>query len=151
MNILLVDDSKAMRMIVRRTLRQAGYGQETLSEASNGDEALQLVQSIRPDLLLCDWNMPGMSGLELLLKLKSSGFDAKFGFVTSEPQLPIAPHSAPSATRNVMSTTSSYGRRPLGKPAISPASTPRSSCAAAKVGGAAVFSRNISDGTTCAG
>lgn len=84
MNILLVDDSKAMRMIVRRTLRQAGYGQETLSEASNGDEALQLVQSTCPDLLLCDWNMPGMSGLELLLKLKSTGFNAKFGFVTSE-------------------------------------------------------------------
>jgi len=84
MNILLVDDSKAMRMIVRRTLRQAGYGGETVSEAANGDEALELVQSTRPDLLLCDWNMPGMSGLDLLLKLKSSGFDAKFGFVTSE-------------------------------------------------------------------
>ncbi len=84
MNILVVDDSKAMRMIVRRTLRQAGFGSETVSEASNGDEALSIVKSNCPDLLLCDWNMPGMSGLDLLQKLKSDGTRVKFGFVTSE-------------------------------------------------------------------
>ncbi len=84
MQILVVDDSKAMRMIVRRTLRQAGYDAETISEAANGEEALQLVQKSPPALLLCDWNMPGMSGLDLLQTLRSSGFTTRFGFVTSE-------------------------------------------------------------------
>ncbi len=84
MNILVVDDSKAMRMIVRRTLRQAGYGEETVLEAASGDEALRIAQANTPDLLLCDWNMPGMSGLDLLNTLRSTGLTTKFGFVTSE-------------------------------------------------------------------
>jgi two-component system, chemotaxis family, chemotaxis protein CheY len=84
MKILLVDDSKAMRLIVRRTLREAGYGHETFSEATNGEEAYAQVQADCPDLLLCDWNMPRLSGIELLEKLRATGCKAKFGFVTSE-------------------------------------------------------------------
>lgn len=84
MNILVVDDSKAMRMIVRRTLRQAEYGDETIMEAASADEAFQIAQSQCPDLLLCDWNMPGSSGLDLLQKLRDAGLKTRFGFVTSE-------------------------------------------------------------------
>jgi two-component system chemotaxis response regulator CheY len=84
MNILVVDDSKAMRIIVRRKLREAGYGDCPVTEAGSGDEALEQMRSSSPDLLLCDWNMPGMSGLDLLEKLKESGRAPKFGFVTSE-------------------------------------------------------------------
>jgi len=83
MNILIVDDSKAMRMIVRRALRQAGF-HENLVEAGSGVEALQLLQSNEIDLILCDWNMPEMNGLDLLGKLKELGRQVKFGFVTSE-------------------------------------------------------------------
>jgi two-component system chemotaxis response regulator CheY len=83
MKILIVDDSKAMRMIVRRTLRQAGFESEIV-EASNGVEALGVLQSSPPDLVLCDWNMPEMSGLELLEKINSSGIRVRFGFITSE-------------------------------------------------------------------
>lgn len=84
MQVLIVDDSKAMRMIVRRTLRQAGFDDWTSAEAANGNEAFQSVQDNMPDLILCDWNMPEMNGLQLLEKLKDAGHSVKFGFVTSE-------------------------------------------------------------------
>lgn len=84
MQILIVDDSKAMRMIIRRTLRQAGFENWSAVEAGNGIEALQVVKKAAPDLILCDWNMPEMSGLDLLRELKGGGFRVRFGFVTSE-------------------------------------------------------------------
>lgn len=84
MKILIVDDSKAMRMIVARTLRQAGYGDATLVEAGNGREALTAIETSQPNLVLCDWNMPEMSGIELLRALRSANNPIPFGFVTSE-------------------------------------------------------------------
>ena len=48
--ILIVDDSKAMRLIVRRTLRQAGFGEYTVDEAQNGSEALQMIRDNAPNL-----------------------------------------------------------------------------------------------------
>lgn len=83
MKTLIVDDSKAMRMIIRRTLRQAGYDLE-LEEASNADEAMQKLQSWGPGLVLCDWNMPGASGLDFLRQVRSAGIRTRFGFITSE-------------------------------------------------------------------
>ena len=82
--ILVVDDSKAMRMIVRRTLRQAGFDGPEVQEAVDGREALGVIQTWAPDLVLCDWNMPNMSGLELLRTLRGGGDERAFGFVTSE-------------------------------------------------------------------
>lgn len=83
MRILVVDDSKAMRMIVRRTLRMAGFHHE-VREASSGAEALQTLHAEPIDLVLSDWNMPEMNGLELLQRLRTEGSNVKFGFVTSE-------------------------------------------------------------------
>jgi two-component system chemotaxis response regulator CheY len=87
--ILVIDDSRAMRMIVMRHLRQAGYGEATFLEASNGREGLEVIRSRGPSLVLSDWNMPEMDGLELLQTLRGSGSDVNFGFVTSEttPQM----------------------------------------------------------------
>ncbi len=84
MKILVVDDSKAMRMIVRRTLRQAGFGDHAVTEASNGREALDALRQSMPDVILSDWNMPEMSGIELLDSIKAAGIAVKFGFVTTE-------------------------------------------------------------------
>lgn len=84
MDFLVVDDSKAMRMIVKRTLRQAGYGDANVKEATNGKEALDLLGGWTPDLVLCDWNMPEMTGIDLLKELRNQGNEVKFGFVTSE-------------------------------------------------------------------
>lgn len=84
MKLLIVDDSKAMRSIVRRTLRQAGYSGHEITEAANGKEALALIQEGPPDLVLCDWNMPEMTGIELLNAVTGAGIRLKFGFITSE-------------------------------------------------------------------
>ena len=84
MKILIVDDSKAMRMIVTRTLRQAGYGDHTFLEAVDGSDGLAKVASEAPDLVLSDWNMPEMTGIECLQALRASGSQVPFGFVTSE-------------------------------------------------------------------
>ena len=83
MKILVVDDSKAMRMMVRRTLRQAGYECD-VAEAENGARGLEAVAAENPDLVLSDWNMPEMSGIEFLNNLNSQGVMVPFGFVTSE-------------------------------------------------------------------
>jgi two-component system chemotaxis response regulator CheY len=84
MKILIADDSRAMRMIVTRTLRQAGLGKHDLVEAENGREALDKIKDDRPDLVLSDWNMPEMTGLDLLKALRGNGIDIPFCFVTSE-------------------------------------------------------------------
>ena len=84
MKILVVDDSKAMRMIVVRTLRQAGFSGHDVVEAENGKEGFELTQSLKPDLVLSDWNMPEMTGIELLKALRASGDATPFCFVTSE-------------------------------------------------------------------
>ena len=82
--ILVVDDSKAMRLIVRRTLRQAGFGDLHVDEATNGKEALDAIAQKAPDLVLSDWNMPEMTGIELLTELRRLQNAVRFGFVTTE-------------------------------------------------------------------
>ena len=84
MKILVADDSRVMRQIVIRTLRQAGYDSHEVVEAENGREALEKVASEAPDLVLSDWNMPEMTGIECLEALRASGSQVPFGFVTSE-------------------------------------------------------------------
>jgi two-component system chemotaxis response regulator CheY len=81
-----VDDSRAMRMIVRRAIRQAGFDAEVI-EASNGAEGLDAVREHAPNVVLSDWNMPEMNGLEFLKALRASGSQVAFGFVTSETTL----------------------------------------------------------------
>ena len=84
MKILVADDSRVMRQIVIRTLRQAGYDDHDIVEAEDGRDALDKVASEAPDLVLSDWNMPNMTGIECLHALRSSGSVVPFGFVTSE-------------------------------------------------------------------
>ncbi len=84
MKIMIVDDSTAMRLIVKRTLRQAGFEGHEIVECEDGDLALGAIKRAKPDLVLSDWNMPKMTGIELLEKLSAEGIKIKFGFVTTE-------------------------------------------------------------------
>ncbi len=84
MKILIADDSRVMRQIVARTLRQAGFRGHELIEAENGRRAYEAVLLENPGVVLSDWNMPQMSGLELLYALRSAGHQVPFVFVTSE-------------------------------------------------------------------
>ncbi len=84
MHILIVDDSKAMRAIVTRAVKASGFADASYQEAGNGAEALAAIQTRSPDLVLSDWNMPEMSGLQLLQALRAAGNQVKVGLVTSE-------------------------------------------------------------------
>ena len=83
LRVVIADDSRVMRQIVIRTLRQAGYDWD-ITEAADGALALEVVTEEQPDLVLSDWNMPNMTGIELLNALRAAGDDVPFGFVTSE-------------------------------------------------------------------
>ena len=73
MNILIVDDSRTMRMMVRRTLRQAGLNVDNAVEAENGKDALDKLRDFKPDLILSDWNMPELDGLSACRALRARG------------------------------------------------------------------------------
>ena len=84
MKILVVDDSAAMRMMMLRTLRQAGVNAKNITQAEDGAKALEAIQASQPDLVLADWNMPNMTGIELLEALRADDNKVTFGFVTTE-------------------------------------------------------------------
>ena len=71
--VLGVDDEESLRRVVRSFLKRDGYEVET---ASSGEEALGLVESFGPDVILTDVRMPKMGGLDLLATLKAKGNDA---------------------------------------------------------------------------
>ncbi len=64
--VLIIDDSSTMRKIVTRSLRQAGLDFDTILEAGDGQEALQLLAKENVDIILSDINMPNMDGIEFL-------------------------------------------------------------------------------------
>lgn len=84
MKILVVDDSKAMRMIILRTLKSAGFGSHDILQAASGVEGMEIVANEKPDLILSDWNMPEMNGIDFLNALREKGNTTPFGFITSE-------------------------------------------------------------------
>ncbi|PID61472.1 MAG: response regulator [Gammaproteobacteria bacterium] len=84
MNILVVDDSTAMRMIVIKTLREAGFDGHDIDQAADGAIAFEKIKESVPDLVLCDWNMPNMTGPELLTAIKAENINPPFGFITTE-------------------------------------------------------------------
>jgi len=53
-------------------------------EAEDGTEALDKIEDYAPHLVLCDWNMPMMNGIDFLRKIREAGNSVKFGFVTTE-------------------------------------------------------------------
>ena len=65
-NVLLVDDSSTMRKIVGRSLRQAGIDFDTIFEAGDGLEALEILEKEKIDIVLSDINMPNMDGISFL-------------------------------------------------------------------------------------
>ncbi len=71
-DILVVDDSAAIRKILTRVLRQTGMAIQTIHEAGDGQEAMSVMEQHRIDLVLSDINMPKMDGLQLLASLKAS-------------------------------------------------------------------------------
>jgi two-component system chemotaxis response regulator CheY len=71
-DVLVVDDSAAIRKILQRVLRQTGMAIKTIHEAGDGQEALEILEAHRPALVLTDINMPKMDGLQFLAAVKAS-------------------------------------------------------------------------------
>lgn len=88
MNVLLVDDNKAMRLMLRRTLLETGISDLRVAEAENGSDALAKLSAVAPDIIISDWNMPEMGGVDLLRELRSRGSEVTFGFVIPETPSP---------------------------------------------------------------
>src|SRR5437868_1928367 len=68
---MIVDDSAAIRKILRRVLEKAEVPLGEIYEASDGLEALKVLESKQVQLILCDINMPNMDGIQLLEKVKA--------------------------------------------------------------------------------
>jgi len=71
MKILIVDDFSTMRRIIKNLLRELGFN--NTAEADDGNTALPMLKKSDFDFLITDWNMPGMSGLELLKVVRADG------------------------------------------------------------------------------
>ena len=86
MRVLVVDDFSTMRRIIKNILRQLGF--TNVVEADDGTTAWEVLNKDKIDFIISDWNMPQMSGIELLRKVrKSEEFsDLPFLMVTAEAQ-----------------------------------------------------------------
>jgi two-component system chemotaxis response regulator CheY len=86
--VLVIDDSRTMRLILGRMLRDLGL---EVTEASNGRDALaQLDAGLSPSVILVDWNMPEMTGIEFVEAVRRPPYEstAKLVMVTTETEVP---------------------------------------------------------------
>jgi two-component system chemotaxis response regulator CheY len=84
MKILLIDDSKTMRNIQKSVLTQLGYS--TIEEACDGQDGLSKVAAFAPDLILVDWNMPNMNGLDFVKAFRGTNKATPVIMVTTESE-----------------------------------------------------------------
>ncbi|PLX51092.1 MAG: response regulator [Desulfobulbaceae bacterium] len=86
MKVLVVDDFATMRRIVKNILTQLGY--KNIIEADDGSTAVDILKKEKVDLIISDWNMPKMTGLELLKHVRADAAlaDTPFIMVTAEAQ-----------------------------------------------------------------
>lgn len=86
LTVLIVDDFLTMRRIVRKILRDLDF--QNIIEAEDGTAALEVLKTTKIDLIVSDWNMPKMTGLELLKEVRANDKfkDTPFLMVTAEAQ-----------------------------------------------------------------
>jgi two-component system chemotaxis response regulator CheY len=86
MKVLIVDDFATMRRIVKNILTQLGY--KNIIEADDGSTAVEVLKNQKVDMIISDWNMPKMTGLELLKHVRADATLASTPFimVTAEAQ-----------------------------------------------------------------
>ncbi len=86
MQVLVVDDFSTMRRIVKNILRQLGFN--NIVEADDGTTAWEILQKQKIDFIVSDWNMPQMTGIELLRKVRADERIGHLSFlmVTAEAQ-----------------------------------------------------------------
>jgi two-component system chemotaxis response regulator CheY len=112
MRVLIVDDFASIRWILRNILKRNGF--TNVTEAHNGKSALKVLKKEKFDLILCDWTMPVMSGLELLNKVRSDDElkNIPFVMITAEAQ-------KDNITKAIEAGTTNYVMKPFTAKAIS--------------------------------
>ena len=70
-NVLVVDDSSPMRSVIKKTIKISGFDLGQIFEAANGIEALEVLKDNWVDVIITDYNMPEMDGLELIERIKA--------------------------------------------------------------------------------
>lgn len=85
LKFLIVDDSRAIQAIIRRAVMKCGFEPIEIKTALDGEQALDIIEQFVPDLIITDWHMPKVSGLELVQALRQMGHKSvRVGFVTTE-------------------------------------------------------------------
>ncbi len=84
--VIVVDDSSVMRQIIKNNLKQLGFEQSNLVDAEDGEQALKKMNEDTIDLVISDWNMPRMTGIDFLKAIRADGAmkELPFLMVTSE-------------------------------------------------------------------
>ena len=106
--VLVVDDSAMMRKVVLRFLKMADVDFESVLEAGDGSEALTLLRANQVALIMCDINMPVMSGLQLLQQIKEEklAVGVPIVMVTTE-------NSEPQVRQAILAGARGYIRKPF--------------------------------------
>jgi two-component system, chemotaxis family, chemotaxis protein CheY len=106
--VLVVDDSAMMRKVVLRVLKMAEVDFEAVLEAGDGAEALALLRTNKVDLIMCDINMPVMTGLQLLQHVKDEklAVGVPIVMVTTE-------NSEPQVRQAILAGARGYMRKPF--------------------------------------
>ena len=86
MNVLLADDSGTMRTIQKRCLLKLGVAEDNITEAEDGQQALNRFQEGSFDVVLSDWNMPNMDGLQFLKAIRERNTEIPFIMITTEAE-----------------------------------------------------------------
>ncbi len=86
MKILVVDDSRVMRNVLKNILKEKNIDESSILEAGDGQEALKIMREQKVNLVLLDWNMPKLNGVELvkIVRSEDSLKDIPIIMVTSE-------------------------------------------------------------------
>lgn len=77
-SVLVIEDEPAQREVLVYNLRAEGY---TVSEADDGDDGLVMVQEVHPDVVILDWMLPGVSGIEVCRRLKTNSETRKLPII----------------------------------------------------------------------
>ena len=90
MNLLFVDDEPLVRRGLQSLVDWKAQGFSVQGEAGDGEEALEALLSLRPDIVLLDVRMPGMSGVEVMRRAREAGFRGKFILLTGYAEFAYA-------------------------------------------------------------
>lgn len=111
--VLVVDDSLPMRSVIKKTIKASGFGDTAFFDASNGQEALAVLQEEWIDIVVTDYNMPEMNGIELIQEMK------KDEVTSTIPVLVITTESSQAKVAEFMEKgASGYIKKPFTPEAI---------------------------------